>query len=624
MFTALSERLTATLKRLTGRGVLSEQDVTEALREIRRHLLEADVSFEVTTGFVERVRERAVGVIAVKSVSPGQQVAKLVHDELARMLGASDEDLARKVGAQHAAPLQFAPVGPTVILLVGLQGSGKTTTAAKLARRLKLEQKAPGLVAADPYRPAAGEQLRQLGEQVGVPVFGKREAGNVVELVRDALREAEKARCRTVIVDTAGRLQIDAELMDELKALRAATSPREVLLVADGMTGQDAVRVARGFQEGVGLTGAILTKLDGDARGGAALSIHGVTGVPIKFIGIGEHVGAQHAAPHLEPFDPVRMAGRILGQGDVVALVEKAAATIDAAAAERLEKKARSKQGMDLADFLVALKQMQAMGPLQQVLGLLPGVTPQALKAVNADDGRLQHVEAIVLSMTPGERADPSVLTGSRRLRIAKGAGRTVQEVNRLLEQFQQMRKLLKRTYARYGNSQSAAARGAEGAELFPDRRRGFALAPRRAVRRDLGPLQPAYQSRRHPGRCGAGARLARQGGAPDRHGPLAAEESGSAGQTPRLVGRVRKPHGQRGEVAVFPLVENPGAVFTPKARLLVVNEERAVVAGPLVVARRRAYHREWLLSFVGVKSRAVVEPWRDHFVAVEEPDADD
>src|SRR6266699_3477000 len=453
MFTALSERLTATLKRLTGRGVLSEQDVTEALREIRRHLLEADVSFEVTTGFVERVRERAVGVIAVKSVSPGQQVAKLVHDEIARMLGASDEDLARKVGAQHAAPLQFAPVGPTVILLVGLQGSGKTTTAAKLARRLKLEQKAPGLVAADPYRPAAGEQLRQLGEQVGVPVFGKREtlkdsltvAGNVVDLVRDALREAEKARCRTVIVDTAGRLQIDAELMDELKALRAATSPREVLLVADGMTGQDAVRIARGFQEGVGLTGAILTKLDGDARGGAALSIHGVTGVPIKFIGIGEHVGAQHAAPQLEPFDPVRMAGRILGQGDVVALVEKAAATMDAEAAQRLERKARSKHGMDLADFLVALKQMQAMGPLKQVLGLLPVVNAKALAAVPADDKRLKHVEAIVLSMTPAERADPSILNGSRRLRIAKGAGRSVQDVNRLLAQHQPMRKLLKR-----------------------------------------------------------------------------------------------------------------------------------------------------------------------------------
>src|SRR5216117_2123163 len=449
MFTALSERLTATLKRLTGRGVLSEQDVTEALREIRRHLLEADVSFEVTTGFVERVRERAVGVIAVKSVSPGQQVAKLVHDELARMLGASDEDLARKVGAQHAAPLQFAPVGPTVILLVGLQGSGKTTTAAKLARRLKLEQKAPGLVAADPYRPAAVEQLRQLGEQIGVQVFPREQgagSGTVLEVVQQAVREAEKARCRTVIVDTAGRLQIDADLMDELKALRAATSPREVLLVADGMTGQDAVRIARGFHEGVGLTGAILTKLDGDARGGAALSIHGVTGVPIKFIGVGEHVGAQHAAPQLEPFDPVRMAGRILGQVDVVALVEKAAATMDAEAAQRLERKARSKRGMDLADFLVALKQMQAMGPMKQVLGLLPGVNAQALKAVTADDKRLRHVEAIVLSMTPDERADPSILTGSRRLRIAKGAGRTVQEVNRLLEQFQQMRKLLKRT----------------------------------------------------------------------------------------------------------------------------------------------------------------------------------
>ena len=449
MFTALSERLTAAVKRLTGRGVLSEQDVTEALREIRRHLLEADVSFEVTRGFVERVRERAIGAIAVNTVSPGQQVVKLVHDEIARMLGASDQDLARKVGAQHAAPLQFASVGPTVILLVGLQGSGKTTTAAKLARRLKLEQKAPGLVAADLSRPAAREQLQQLGAQVGVPVFPReRGAGSstVLESVKRAVREAEQARCRTVIVDTAGRLQIDTELMDELKALRVATSPREVLLVADGMTGQDAVRIARGFQEGVGLTGAILTKLDGDARGGAALSIHGETGVPIKFIGIGESVGAQHAPPLLEPFDPVRMAGRILGQGDVVALVEKAAATMDAETAQRLERKARSKQGMDLADFLVGLKQMQAMGPIKQVLGLLPGVNARALKAVDGDDKRVKHVEAIVLSMTPDERSDPSILTGSRRLRIAQGAGRTVQEVNRLLDQFQQMRKLLKRT----------------------------------------------------------------------------------------------------------------------------------------------------------------------------------
>src|SRR5947208_2599363 len=429
MFTALSEQLTGVLNRLRGRGVLSEGDVTDALREIRRHLLEADVSFEVTRGFVERVRERAVGALQVKAVSPGQQVVKLVHDEIANLLGGTGSGL------------EFASVGPTVILLVGLQGSGKTTTAAKLARRLKLEQKAPTLVAADIYRPAAAEQLRQLGEQVGVPVLGTGDEGRgkgVPALVRDALREAESARARTVIVDTAGRLQIDAEMMDELRALKAAVTPKEVLLVADGMTGQDAVKIARGFYEGVGLTGVILTKLDGDARGGAALSIHGVTGVPIKYVGVGEKTDA------LEPVDPVRMAGWILGQGDVVALVEKAAANVDADAAKRLEQKVRSKKGMDLQDFLVALKQMQSMGPLKQVLGLLPGVNAKALQGVSMDDKRLKHVEAIVLSMTPAERADPSVLSGSRKQRIAKGSGRTVQEVNRLLEQFQQMRKMSK------------------------------------------------------------------------------------------------------------------------------------------------------------------------------------
>src|SRR5882672_3885897 len=430
MFTALSEQLTGVLDRLRGRGVLSESDVTDALREIRRHLLEADVSFEVTRGFVERVRERAVGALQVKAVSPGQQVVKLVHDEIATLLGGT------KAG------LEFASVGPTVILLVGLQGSGKTTTAAKLARRLKLEQKAPALVAADIYRPAAAEQLRQLGEQIGVPVFGAgvgaQHAAPVPTLVKNALREAESARARTVIVDTAGRLQIDAEMMDELRALKAAVPPKEVLLVADGMTGQDAVKIARGFHEGVGLTGVILTKLDGDARGGAALSIHGVTGVPIKYVGVGEKTDA------LEPFDPGRMAGRILGQGDVVALVEKAAATVDAEAAKRLEQKVRSKKGMDLQDFLVALKQMQNMGPLKQVLGLLPGINANALQGASMDDKRLKHVVAIVLSMTPQERADPSVLSGSRKLRIAKGSGRSVQEVNRLLEQFQQMRKMSK------------------------------------------------------------------------------------------------------------------------------------------------------------------------------------
>jgi len=425
MFTALTERLSGVLKRLVGRGVLSEQDVAEALREIRRYLLEADVSLDVARDFVERVRERAVGVVQVKTVSPGQQVVKLVHDELTGLLGGTKR------------PLEFASVGPTVLLLVGLQGSGKTTTAAKLARRLKLEQKAPCLVAADLQRPAAVEQLQQLGAQVGVPVFSG--TGNVVEVVRAALREAERARCRSVIVDTAGRLQIDAPLMDELVALKQAVAPREVLLVADAMTGQDAVRSAKGFHDGVGLTGVILTKLDGDARGGAALSIHGVTGVPIVYVGTGERPDA------LEPLDPARMAGRILGQGDVVALVEKAAATIDHEAALRLEKKARSKQGMDLQDFLVALKQAQQMGPLKQLVGLLPGVSAKALQGVPADDKRLRHIEAIILSMTQEERSDPKILSGSRRLRVAKGSGRPVQEVNRLLEQFQQMRKFLKR-----------------------------------------------------------------------------------------------------------------------------------------------------------------------------------
>ena len=425
MFTALTERLSGVLTRLVGRGVLSEQDVAEALREIRRSLLEADVSLDVAKDFVERVRERAVGVVQLKTVSPGQQVVKLVHDELTGLLG----------GTRH--PLEFASVGPSVLLLVGLQGSGKTTTAAKLARRLKLEQKAPCLVAADLQRPAAVEQLQQLGSQVGVPVFTG--SGDVVGVVKHALREAEKARCRSVIVDTAGRLQIDAALMDELAALKRAVEPRAVLLVADAMTGQDAVRSAKGFHDGVGLTGVILTKLDGDARGGAALSIHGVTGVPIVFVGTGERPDA------LEPLDPARMAGRILGQGDVVALVEKAAATIDHEAALRLEKKARSKQGMDLHDFLVALKQMQQMGPLKQLVGLLPGMSAKALQGLPADDRRLRHVEAIILSMTPAERADPKILSGSRRLRVAKGSGRPVQEVNRLLEQFQQMRKFLKR-----------------------------------------------------------------------------------------------------------------------------------------------------------------------------------
>jgi signal recognition particle subunit SRP54 len=439
MFAGISEQLGAVLRRLTGRGVLSPSDVGDALTEIERCLLEADVSVEVAHQFVAHAQERAVGAVRVGAVNPGQQVVKLVRDEIARMLGATEDELTAGGTGRRAAPIDFASVGPTVILLVGLQGSGKTTTAAKLARRLKLEQKAPGLIAADVYRPAARIQLEQLASPLGIPVLGPAAETDVPRLVREGLREAERARCRAVIVDTAGRLQIDVAMMDELRALKALVAPREVLLVADGMSGQDAVRVARGFQDGVGLTGVILTKLDGDARGGAALSIHGVTGLAIKYVGVGERTDA------LEPLDPMRLAGRILGQGDVVALVEKAAAAIDADQAKRLAQKARSQQGMDLADFLVALRQMQAMGPLKQIAGLLPGVGAK-LKGAALDERRLKHVEAIVLSMTPEERASPKILNGSRKLRIAKGSGRPVQEVNRLLDQFQQMRKLIQRT----------------------------------------------------------------------------------------------------------------------------------------------------------------------------------
>ena len=444
MFEDLSSKLTATLRRISGKGVLSEDDIREGLREIRRILLEADVSFDLTRRFLERVQEKAVGREVLKAVKPGQQLVKIVYDELVTMLG------------ETQAPLAFASVPPTLILLVGLQGSGKTTTAGKLARRLKQEQKAPFLVAADVYRPAAVDQLVTLGQQIGVGVYAEPAMGQgsgpdlpssrpavlpsdgVVGIVRRGIEAAAKTRARTVLVDTAGRLQIDEEMMDELRRLKNAVTPHEILLVADGMTGQDAVRIAQGFHEALGITGVILTKMDGDARGGAALSIYGVTRAPIKFVGVGEKLDA------LEPFHPERLAGRILQQGDVLTLVEKAQATVDADAAAKLAKKAVSKKGLDLEDFLTAMRQMQKLGPLKGVLGLLPGMNPAMLKAANLDDRRLRHVEAIVLSMTPKERADPDLLNGSRRLRIAKGAGRPVQEVNQLVAQFKQLQKLMK------------------------------------------------------------------------------------------------------------------------------------------------------------------------------------
>jgi signal recognition particle subunit SRP54 len=426
MFDELSSKLTATLRTLTGRGVLTEDAVREGLREIRRILLEADVSFDLTRDFLERVQAKAIGANALADVRPGHQLVKIVYDELVVMLG------------EKQAPIVHATVPPTVILLVGLQGSGKTTTAGKLARRLKTEQKAPFLVAADVYRPAAIEQLQTLGKQIDVGVHGDSATKDVVKIVRDGIAAAGRARARTVLVDTAGRLQIDDEMMGELKKLKAAVSPHEILLVADGMTGQDAVRIAKGFHDALGITGVILTKMDGDARGGAALSIFGVTHAPIKYIGVGEKLDA------LEPFHPDRLAGRILQQGDILSLVEKAQGAVDEKEAERLAKKVTSKKGLDLEDFLGAMRQMQKMGPLKNVLGLLPGMNPAMLQAARVDDKKMKQVEAIVLSMTPKERANPDLINGQRRLRIAKGSGRTVQEVNTLLAQFKQMQKLMK------------------------------------------------------------------------------------------------------------------------------------------------------------------------------------
>ncbi len=426
MFDELSSKLTDTLRRLTGRGVLTEEAVREGLREIRRVLLEADVSFDLTRLFLERVQEKAIGQDLLKSVRPGQQLVKIVYDELVTLLG------------EKQAPLAFTSVPPTVILMTGLQGSGKTTTAGKLARRLKAEQKAPFLIAADVYRPAAVDQLRTLSEQVQVGFHGEPGETDVVGIVRRGIEAAGKARARTVIVDTAGRLQIDDEMMGELVRLKAAIKPHEILLVADGMTGQDAVRIAKGFHDALGITGVVLTKMDGDARGGAALSIFGVTQAPIKFVGTGEKLDA------LEPFHPDRMAGRILQQGDILSLVEKAQQNVDEEDAKRLARKATSKKGLDLDDFLSAMRQMQKLGPLKNVLGMLPGVNSAMLKNANLDDNRLKHVEAIVLSMTKAERGDPDVMNGSRRMRIARGSGRSVQEVNQLLNQFKQMQKFMK------------------------------------------------------------------------------------------------------------------------------------------------------------------------------------
>ncbi|HTL94517.1 MAG TPA: signal recognition particle protein [Gemmatimonadaceae bacterium] len=426
MFDELSEKLDSVFARLRGRGVLSDSDIKEGLREIRRVLLEADVNFQLTREFLERVEQKAVGVSALRTVSPGQQLVKIVHDELTAMLGEQSEGL------------RMSTVPPTIVLMVGLQGSGKTTTAAKLARRLAGEGRPTRLVAADVYRPAAIDQLETLGQQVGAPVTVDRSTTDVVKIARKGVDEARRARERVVVVDTAGRLQIDDEMMRELARLKDALHPDEILLVADGMTGQDAVRIAKGFDDALGITGVVLTKMDGDARGGAALSIYGVTKKPIKFIGLGEKTDA------LEEFHPDRMAGRILQMGDIISFVEKAQESFDAEEAKRLEKKVR-KEGFDLEDFLTSMKQIQRLGPLEGLLKLLPGVNAKMLKQAKLDPKRLKHAEAIVLSMTRTERKTPTIINGSRRARIAKGAGRPISEVNRLLDQFREMQKAMKR-----------------------------------------------------------------------------------------------------------------------------------------------------------------------------------
>ena len=424
MFETLSDRLQGALGDLRKRGRLDEESISRAMREIRLALLEADVNFEVVKDFVAGVRERALGAEVTKSVTPGQQVVKIVHEELTALMGSGDSRLA------------FAGRPPTVILLAGLQGSGKTTAAAKLGALLRKEGRKPGLVAADLQRPAAIDQLEQLGAELQVPVFSE-ERADPVAAARQGVEQAAAQDLDTVILDTAGRLHVDEELMDELAAVRDATRPTNVLLVLDSMTGQDAVRVAEAFAERVAFDGIVLTKLDGDARGGAALSVKAVTGKPIKLVSVGER------PDQLEYFHPDRMASRILGMGDVLTLVEKAEAAVEEDEAKELEK--RMLQGeFTFDDFLRSYKMLRRMGPVQGVLKLIPGLGSQLEGLDQVDDRQLARVEAIVLSMTSQERSFPHVIDGSRRQRIAKGSGTSVEQVNGLLEARKQMAKMMK------------------------------------------------------------------------------------------------------------------------------------------------------------------------------------
>jgi signal recognition particle subunit SRP54 len=426
MFSNLADKLQNTLRQLRGKGKLNEKDVDAAMREIRLALLEADVNFKVVKDFVARVRERAVGHEVMSSLTPGQQVVKIVNEEMTRLMG------------EKQSTLITASRGPTAIMVVGLQGSGKTTTVVKLAAYFRRGGRRPLLVAADTYRPGAVKQLQVLSESAGEQTYSNPEA-DPVDICRQGLKQAEKDGFDPVIFDTAGRLHIDDLMMSELVAIRKAVNPTEVLLVVDAMTGQDAVNAAAAFNEAVGLTGVILTKLDGDTRGGAALSVRAVTGCPVKFVGVGEKV------ENLEPFHPDRMASRILGMGDVLSLIEKAEASFDQDKARDLEQKLRRQQ-FTLDDFRDQLVQLRSMGSLEDILNMIPGGgnIPREVKQMSLNEDNFKRVEAVIGSMTPGERREPAILNSSRRRRIAMGSGTTVQDVNRLLNQFGQMQKMFK------------------------------------------------------------------------------------------------------------------------------------------------------------------------------------
>ncbi len=428
MFDQLQERLGAIFERLSGRGRITEGEVNEALREVRIALLEADVSLGAAKAFVNRVKERAVGANVMESLTPAQTILKIVYDELVELLGPST--------GSGKARLQFSDAPPSVLMLVGLQGSGKTTQAGKLALRLKEQGRRSLLIAADVYRPAAIEQLKTLGKQIALPVF-ELGAADPVRIVRDGIAEAKRLSISTVIIDTAGRLQIDEPLMDELARIKAIARPSEILLVADAMTGQEATNVAKGFHDRLGITGVILTKLDGDTRGGAALSIHSITGAPIKFIGVGEKLGA------LEPFYPERLASRILGMGDALTLIEKTQSLYSEDQAKKLEEKLL-KQTFTLDDFLDQMRQVRKLGSFSDLVKMVPGLSRALPKNFEIPEREVEKVEAIICSMTRGERRNPDVLNGSRRKRIARGSGTQVADVNRLVKQFEQARQMAK------------------------------------------------------------------------------------------------------------------------------------------------------------------------------------